>query len=169
MRRVFNQLGAWLYRAMPGLGRRWAKRFQVQSVAAQIPWTPLHGTLAQQRISLITTGGVHLRTDPAFDMHDPHGDPSFRLIPATATPNDLTITHDYYDHRDADRDINIVLPISHFQQLAARGNIQSLGPCYSFMGHITDEHIETLIKQTAPTVARTLREAGVTAAVLTPA
>ncbi|MFD3166463.1 glycine/sarcosine/betaine reductase selenoprotein B family protein [Herpetosiphon sp. NSE202] len=169
MRRAFNQLGAWLYRALPGLGQRWAKRFEVQPVEAQIPWTALRGTLAQQRISLITTGGVHLRSDPAFDMHDPHGDPSFRLIPASAKPNDLMITHDYYDHRDADRDVNIVLPISHFQQLAAQGTIQHLGPCYSFMGHITDEHIDTLINQTAPTVARNLRAAGITAAVLTPA
>ncbi|WP_164689755.1 glycine/sarcosine/betaine reductase selenoprotein B family protein [Herpetosiphon llansteffanensis] len=169
MRRAFNQLGAWLYRALPGLGQRWAKRFQVQTVAAHIPWTAVRGTLAQQRISLITTGGVHLRSDPAFDMHDPHGDPSFRLIPADTKPNDLIITHDYYDHRDADRDVNIVLPISHFQQLAAQGTIQQLGPCYSFMGHITDEHIDTLINQTAPAVARNLRAAGITAAVLTPA
>jgi len=45
-------------------------------------------------------------------MMDPAGDPTFSEIPAVASYEDLDITHDYYDHTDADRDINVVFPLA---------------------------------------------------------
>jgi hypothetical protein len=60
---------------------------------------------------LITTGGVHLKSQKPFDMKDPKGGSAFREIPAGALPENLIITHNYYDHGDADKDINIVIPI----------------------------------------------------------
>ncbi len=69
-------------------------------------------------------------------MSDPDGDPSYRVIPATSSPADLVITHDYYDHRDADRDINVVFPIDVLRRLQAEHRIGKSAPCfYSLMGH----------------------------------
>jgi D-proline reductase (dithiol) PrdB len=56
-------------------------------------------------------------------MTDPSGDPTSREIPADTSPQDLCITHDYYDHTDADRDINVVLPIERVRELKILGEI----------------------------------------------
>lgn len=121
-------------------------------------------------MALITTGGVHLKSQIPFNMADPSGDPTFREIPADIKPSGLIITHDYYDHKDADKDINIVLPIERIKDLEKTGDIGSVnGRHFSFMGHITAPHIETLIKETAPKVAKKLKSDNVDIAILTPA
>lgn len=103
-------------------------------------------------------------------MADPSGDPTFREIPADIKPSDLTITHDYYDHKDADKDINIVLPIERIKDLEKTGDIGSVNSRhFSFMGHITLPYIETLINKTAPIVAKKLKSDNVDIAILTPA
>ncbi len=58
--------------------------------------------LPECRIAVITTGGVHLVDQAPFDMADPHGDPSYRIIPVGTPRSRLTITHNYYDHSDAE-------------------------------------------------------------------
>jgi D-proline reductase (dithiol) PrdB len=102
-------------------------------------------------------------------MADSHGDPSFRAIDAARPLDTLTITHDYYDHADADRDINVVFPIERLRELAAQGTIGGVSEIHiGFMGHITGRHIRTLTEKTAPEAARILRGAGVDVALLTP-
>ena len=117
----------------------------------------------------MTTGGVHLRTQLPFDMHDSRGDPGFRTIPSTTQAEQLMITHDYYDHRDAERDMNILFPLALGRELCERGIIGGLGSSYGFMGHIEPPHVTTLLRRTAPEVAQRLRQEQVDAVVLTPA
>jgi D-proline reductase (dithiol) PrdB len=112
---------------------------------------------------------VHLRAQQPFDMGDSRGDPSFRAIPADATAEQLTITHDYYDHSDAERDLNILYPLGLLRELAARQAIGGLGTGYSFMGHIEPPHVATLLRRTAPEIARRLRQEQIDAVLLTPA
>jgi D-proline reductase (dithiol) PrdB len=103
-------------------------------------------------------------------MKDSCGDPSFREIPADTTTDNLTITHIYYDHSDADKDINIVFPIERIRLLKNSGEIGSVNPRhFSFMGHIRGNHIDTLLNETAPRVASILKGDGVDVAILTPA
>jgi D-proline reductase (dithiol) PrdB len=103
-------------------------------------------------------------------MTDPKGDPSFRVLDAGTIENDYIITHDYYDHRDADRDLNIVLPVSHLKAMQAAGRTGATARRhFSFMGHIDGPHIETLINRTAPQVAAMLLQDRVDAVLLTPA
>jgi D-proline reductase (dithiol) PrdB len=103
-------------------------------------------------------------------MKDPSGDPSFREIPADTPPENLSITHIYYDHSDADKDINIVFPIECIRLLKQFGEIGSVNDRhFSFMGHIRGNHIETLLNETAPRVAGILKGDGVDTAILTPA
>lgn len=147
----------------------WAKRYNaVQSET--IPWTPLQKPLSQSKIALLTTGGVHLKSDEPFDMEDKRGDPSYRRLPATVDPAELMITHIYYDHSDADEDINLVFPIDilrHYQQQGVLGS--SATNFYSFMGHIEEPHLETLINRTSKEVAGLLKQEGVDVALLVPA
>jgi D-proline reductase (dithiol) PrdB len=103
-------------------------------------------------------------------MKDPSGDPSFREIPAETKPDNLSITHIYYDHSDADKDINIVFPIERIQLLKNSGEIGSVNPRhFSFMGHIKGHHIDRLLSETAPRVANKLKQDNVDVAILTPA
>jgi len=150
------------------LARSWGRRFDALT-SDDVPFTRLRKPLHACRIALITTGGVHLRTQQPFDMGDSRGDPSFRAIPADTPAEQLMITHDYYDHRDAERDLNILFPLALGRELVARGALGSLGTGYSFMGHIEPPHVETLLRRTAPEVARRLRQEQIDAVLLTPA
>ena len=124
----------------------------------------------QCRLALITTGGVHLNSQPPFNMKDPAGDPSFREIPADIAVRELVITHDYYDHSDADIDVNVVFPIERVKDLKRSGDVGTVNDRhFSFMGHITGRHLETLLNETAPRVAAELKKDDVDIVILTPA
>jgi D-proline reductase (dithiol) PrdB len=166
---IIDQFLAKLFTRFPSLFRRWVRSHQFVEFN-DVPWTPFKGKAARSRVALITTAGVHLKRDVAFNMRDPAGDPTFREIPADAAAGAWTITHNYYDHSDADKDINVVFPFERLRELAARGEIASISPRhFAFMGHILPPHIHTLIHVTAPRVARLLKQDGVDIAILTPA
>lgn len=113
-------------------------------------------------MALVTSAGVHLKSDHPFDMTDPDGDASFRVIPGDAPLGDLTITHDYYDHRAADRDLNCVFPLERLRELAAGGRIRRVAPRHiGTMGHILGAQAQRLLQDTAPAIAKLLRDDGV--------
>lgn len=164
-----NALLVQLYKHVPWLAERWARRHRFVETEG-IPWTPMKTPLQETIIALVTTAGVHVKTQPPFDMNDPNGDPSFRVIPAYIKEDELVITHNYYDHSAADKDRNVVLPLDRLKELQAEGRIGGIAPfVYGFMGHIDGPHVQTLVQQTAPEVARCLRRDGAEAVVLTPA
>jgi D-proline reductase (dithiol) PrdB len=157
------------FKHVPWLASRWAKSHQFVE-GRDIPWTPLSKPVAESVIALVTTAGVHLKSQEPFDMDDPDGDPSFREIPSDARKEDLTITHKYYDHSAADRDINVVLPLDRMREFVAGGRIRGVAPAvYGFMGHIHGRHLSMLLAESAPEVARCLKTDGADAVVLTPA
>jgi D-proline reductase (dithiol) PrdB len=168
IRQRISHLVGQIYTCVPALARRWGRRFDALTFA-EVPFTPLRKPLRACRLALITTGGVHLREQQPYDMADPRGDPSYRVIPADAPSASLAITHDYYDHRDAERDLNILFPLELFRDLVHGGQIGSLATCYSFMGHIEPPHVTTLLRRSAPQVAGKLKQEQVDAVLLTPA
>lgn len=114
----------------------------------------LRGAVATSRVALLTSAGVHLRHQPAYDMHDPDGDATFRIIPADVGEADLTITHDYYDHGAADRDVNCVFPLFRLREMARDGEIGAVAPRHvAFMGHILGERRRALVEETGPAMA----------------
>lgn len=158
-----------IFTRFPTLMEWWAKSHDFV-INVDTPWAPLRKDPKDSRIGLVTTAGVHLRSQPPFDMEDKEGDPAFREIPAETRIDDLMITHNYYDHQDADQDINVVLPMDRLRELEAEGAIGGIAPRhFSFMGHISGRHIDTLVNRTGPEVARMLRTDGVEAVFLTPA
>ena len=160
---------AWLFTRYPGLVRRWARKADIVTYSST-PWTPLKKEISACRIALITTGGVHLKSQAPFDMFNPSGDPSYREIPADTPANQLSIAHNYYDHKDADRDVNIIFPYERLRELAQNGEIGEVNDRhFSFMGHITGDLIDALVNESAPRVLDSLVEDSVDAVVLTPA
>jgi D-proline reductase (dithiol) PrdB len=157
-----------LFKHVPWLSARWARSHRFLE-GEGIPWTPVKGPLPEMVIALVTTAGVHLRSQEPFDMDDPNGDLSYRVIPSDVKSEALVITHKYYDHSAADRDINVVLPLDRLRELKTEGRIGGLASfAYSFMGHIDGQHLRSLVEQTAPAVARRLRRDGAQAVFLTP-
>lgn len=134
-----------------------------------IPWTTIKKPLDVSKIALVTTAGVHHRGQKPFNMKDSTGDPTYRLIDAETIARDYLITHDYYDHRDADKDLNIVLPVTRLQEMAVDGIVGSVARHqFSFMGHIKDAQLKSLIDKYAPEVASRIVQDQVDAVLLTP-
>lgn len=166
--RTKNKLISKLITRFPSLAKRFTEAYAPWE-SQDVPWTPFRATLSACRIAVVTTAGVHHRDQAPFSMTDSNGDPSYRTIDLTRPLSSLMITHDYYDHADADRDVNIVLPKERLREFADRGLIGALADkAYSFMGHITGPHIITLLESTATEVARNLVADGVDAVLLTP-
>ena len=162
-------LGARLYTWSRSLTALWARHAKVVA-HGDTPFTPLRRDPRECTVAFVTTAGVHLPADAPFDMGDRRGDPSFRAIPADTPGRLLAVTHDYYDHRDADRDVNVVFPIDRLRELREAGRIGRTSPVhYSFMGHVTGPHVATLRDETSREVARRLGEAGVDVVLLSPA
>ena len=154
--------------AFPSLGKRLVDSYHPWE-SEDVPWTPAEKPLAEALVAVVTTAGVHHRDQKPFDMRDPYGDPSFRVIDASRPPATLMITHDYYDHSDADRDINIVFPLDRIREMASEGKVGGLSERhYSFMGHIDGPYISTLVEETGPRVAEAILEDGVDVVLLTP-
>ena len=166
--RLKNRTIAKIITAFPALGKRLVDSYQPWE-SEDIPWTPVSTPLKEATVAVVTTAGVHHRDQQAFDMKDPNGDPSFRVIDSSRPNSSLMITHDYYDHSDADKDINIVFPLDRLREMVAEGAIGRLaGRHYSFMGHIDGSHISALVSRTGPQVAKALAKEGVDIVLLTP-
>ena len=134
-----------------------------------VPWTPVEKPLSESKVAIVTTAGVHLKKQTPFDMKDPNGDPTFRELPSNTPLDSYMITHDYYDHTDADKDLNIVFPVTRLSELVDEGIVGELAlRNFSFMGHIDGPYVGVLMEATAKEVAAKLNEDNVDIALLTP-
>lgn len=132
-----------------------------------IAWAPLLKPLKECCVALVSTAGVHLKSQPAHNLLDPHGDASFREIPANTPASAIAVDHTHYDTSDANADPNCVFPIDRLHELAQMGLIEAVAPLhFGFMGFIPDGRL--LRDTTAPVVAERLLQAGTDVVVLTP-
>ena len=128
-----------------------------------IPYTPHTIELSQAVFALVSTAGVHLRTQEPYDLA---GDNSWRLIPGDVRSADLMVTHAHYDHRHADEDINCVFPIDRLRELAAAGTIGGVGDKHlGFMGYT--HQLRDLYERAAPEMAREIERSRADAVLLT--
>lgn len=154
----------------PALGRKLAAGYQPEAGSGEVPWQPLVKPLSECKVAVITTAGIHHRSQPPFNMADADGDPSFRELNADTLWDDFTITHDYYDHSDAEKDPNIVLPLDRLREFEQEGLIGCLATThYGFMGHITGRHLAELVDKSALEVANRLKQDHVDLVLLSPA
>ena len=142
-----------------------------------IPWTPLPRPLPDCTFGLVTSGGLYHRgVEPPFDVarerQEPMwGDPTYRTIPTDVQQAEVAVSHLHISTRGVLSDVNILLPVHRFQELAADGHVRGLTDhAYSFMGYQGFPPDTTAWRETyGPQVAEKLKAEGADCVLLTPA
>ncbi len=129
------------------------------------PWTPFQQPLKSSRIALISSAGVFRDDQKPFEAWAVN-DLSFREIPIDTPRDRLQLRHNYFDHRDALKDLNCVLPIQRLRELAEEGFIGSVAPTAIALGMGRLYKRTALQRETAPQLAEVLRREGADAALL---
>lgn len=130
-------------------------------------FTPLSKPLAEAKVAIVGSAGVHLDDQAPFNVETIAGDPTFRLLPDDLDPSRLRFTHTHYDTSSAVADPNVVFPIERLHEAVGEGRIGSTSSVHIGMmgfnpnpGPIADE--------TAPAVRDVLAGEGVDVVVLVP-
>lgn len=101
-----------------------------------VPFTPFERELSKSTIAIVTAAGVHVKDQEPFNTANDLGDLGYRIIPEDVEGSQLKVTHHHYDHRDADKDINVVFPIDVLRELEAEGIIGGIARKHvGFMGY----------------------------------
>jgi len=103
--------------------------------------------LEQRRVAMITTAGLHMRSDKPFQMGQSD---LYRVIPGDTDGSDLVMSHGAasFDRSGYQRDLNVVFPIDRLRELAEEGIIGSLaGYHYAFGTPLSMEQNETVAKE----------------------
>jgi len=139
----------------------------------KIPWTPMKKPINEARFALVTSAGVYLKGDQEpFDLERERknplwGDPTYRAIPSDIQQDNVGVAHLHINGEDIGQDINIVLPIQRFQELADASEIGSLAPeHYSFMGYQAND--DEWRDRYGPEIAQRMIEQKVDTALITP-
>lgn len=131
---------------------------------------PLHRpakSLQRSRVSILVSGGISQCSSPPFD---PMARNDHRVDAIASEVVDGFQIHDaYYDHSDAERDINCVFPIAPLREMLARGEIGSIASRHwsGFMGRIYNR--TKVLEETAPAFVAKLKEDGVDVLLAVPA
>lgn len=137
-----------------------------------IPWTPLSRPINECTVALISSAGIALKSDQPFDQEGERqnpwwGDPSFRIIPKTATEKDVSIYHLHIDSAYAQKDLNCLLPLQRLLDLEETDEIGcSAKNHYSYMGYILEPKV--LLEENLPPVIQSLKDDKVDLVILVP-
>jgi D-proline reductase (dithiol) PrdB len=154
------------------LVQSWIELEMREEQPVKIPWTPLSKSLADSTVALISSAGLALKTDRPFDQEGERrnpwwGDPSYRVLPRTATAEDVKLYHLHIHPRVVEQDLNTLLPLQRLLELEDGGEIgRSAAHHYSFMGYTLQP--ETLLEERTPAMIQHMKRDGVNAVVLVP-
>jgi D-proline reductase (dithiol) PrdB len=160
-------------RFLSGITKRLVKSWIKLETPREIPWTPLAKPLSDCTVALISSGGLALKTDRPFDQEGERqnpwwGDPSYRIIPCTATTEDVNIYHLHVDPAFVTQDLNCLLPLQRLAEMEEAGEIGCAAPShYSFMGYTIQP--EALLEESTPAIIGHLQNEEVEVVVLIPA
>ena len=131
---------------------------------------PLHRLdkpLSACTVSLLTSGGVSQCAMPAFNP-DAKNDHRLDSIAWDTGADDFQIHDSYYDHSDADTDINCVFPLERLRTLAQTGEIGAIAARLwsGFMGRIYNR--SKVLEESGPAFAAALEQDGVDVLVAAP-
>jgi D-proline reductase (dithiol) PrdB len=132
---------------------------------------PLHRPnkpLNESTVSILVSGGISQCTMPGFDP-EARNDHRVDAIDNDVSSADFQIHDAYYDHSDAERDINCVFPIDRLREMAAAGEIDAVAPRLwsGFMGRIYNR--TRVLEETGPAFVEKLNEDGVDILLAVPA
>lgn len=93
---------------------------------------------------------------PPFNP-DARNDLRLDEVERDAPSDDFQIHDSYYDHKDADRDLNCIFPIDRLREMARDGEIGKVAPRLwsGFMGRIYKR--QAVLEENAPALARELK------------
>jgi len=142
------------------------------------PFAPLRKPLREATVALFSSGAIYLDSqDPYYPAELTYEQavrdvrkatehfPSLRVIPAETPEERLRVVHVAYNNRAAQKDINVIFPLTLLRELAQEGVIGSLAQRnYSYHG-LTN--IPRLMQESAPQWAQMLKHDGVDAVFLT--
>jgi D-proline reductase (dithiol) PrdB len=137
-----------------------------------VPWTPLSRRLSEARIALVSTAALSMRDDRAFDTEGEHanpwwGDPSYRVIPRTATEHDIVASHLHIETAYLAQDLDVALPLRRLAELESEGLIGSMAAShYSVQGYLLDP--SEFLATSVPAIVERMKREEVDAAVLLP-
>jgi D-proline reductase (dithiol) PrdB len=143
------------------------------------PFSPLRKPLREATVALFSSGAIYRDDQEPYYPADLTYEqavrdvrkaterfPSLRVIPAETPEGRLRVGHVAYDIRAAQKDINVIFPLTRFHELAQEGVIGALAQRnYSYHGLTT---IPRLMQESAPQWAQMLKDDGVDAVFLTP-
>lgn len=134
------------------------------------PFARLAKPAGETRFALITTGGYSIagEQEPMKPIPNFGGDtPQVREIPIDVDPAKLEINHPGYDHRFAEEDFNVNLPLDRLREMAEAGEIGGIAETtHVLMGLVVD--VAPLLHETIPALIDRLRSDSVEAALLVP-
>jgi hypothetical protein len=162
------------FRFLPPSLRAWIKTFiPEEGFKGPIPWTAMSKPLSQTTISLVTSAGISLKTDPPFDMEREKkepiwGDRSFRMIPRGTTEKDIEVNHLHINTTYIKQDINVILPLARMAEFEQERIIGCLAPtAYSFYGFQWQN--TDFLKEAIEPISKKMKLEEVEAVLLTPA
>jgi len=129
------------------------------------PFAGLNKPLKEARVSLISSAGIFLDGQEPFDPWALN-DLSFRIVPKDTSLEKLRLHHNYFDHRDALRDLNCVFPIQRMRDLERSGGIAEMSSSAITLGMGRLYRRTALQQQTAPQIVKVLRRENADAALL---
>jgi D-proline reductase (dithiol) PrdB len=132
------------------------------------PWTALAKPLSDCTVGMLVSGGISHCSAVPFDP-DARNDHRVDAIDP-GTPSDQYQIHDsYYDHADADRDLNCIFPVDRLQELAEAGEIGAVARRLwsGFMGRTYNR--SKVIGESAPALVAELQADGVDLLIAIPA
>lgn len=137
-----------------------------------VPWTPLPRPLSEVTVAIISTAGVSMLADPPFDAEGERrnpwwGDPSYRVIPRSATEVDIVASHLHIETTYLQHDLDVALPLRRLAEAEAEGRIGRVAPShYSFMGYLLDP--TEFLERSVPAMIDRMRAEAVDAAIFVP-
>jgi D-proline reductase (dithiol) PrdB len=114
-----------------------------------VPYTPFRGKMEEAIVCLVSTAGVRLKRDEAFNTE---GDTTWRVIGSDATAADLAYDDTHYDHACVDQDLNCVFPIDRLRELARDGRIGGLTERHFSLGF--SQALRDMRERTIPALVR---------------
>ena len=137
-------------------------------------WTPFEPRLADATIALISSAGLSVAGEQEpFDLErekrEPTwGDPGYRAIPNDLGERRLAMSHLHVNNADTLADRNVSLPLDVLNDLAAEGFVGAAARAhFSVMGY-QQAGLDAWRQETAPAIARQLRDEGADGVILAP-
>jgi D-proline reductase (dithiol) PrdB len=120
------------------------------------PWASFQKPLREATIALVSSAGVFHEDQTPFNPWAVN-DLSFREIPKDTPMDRLKLHHNYFDHRDALKDLNCVFPLERLREMEAEGVIGALAPTVISLGMGRLYKRTALQQETVPRIIEVLK------------